>query len=886
MNKGDRTEKKLFIIDGSSVIYRAFHAVPPSFVTSGGLPTNAVYGFTQTLRKIIGDFTPEYIAIAFDVKGPTFRSEMFEDYKAHRPPMPDLLSVQIPYIKRIVRAFNIPVLEMEAFEADDVIATLVKKAEGGGLKVSVITGDKDMYQLVDENVVILDYISGKEYGPGEVVEKFGVGPTQIRDLIGLAGDSSDNIPGVPGVGVKTAAKLLKEFKDLEDIYENLDSVKGEKLKEKLREHKESAFLSRDLATLHPEVPLTCSIEGLASTEPDFDSLEPLLSELEFRKILTDMIGEKPREPDTGSFTAVVSEEGLDRLAAALEGAQRASVMAVMSDDAFGGSLLGIAVAMAHEEGFYIPVTAEEGGATIREAVALGRLKKFLEDPAIRKDTDNSKALYLCFGTRGVSLAGAGIDTSLASYILNPSKPEHSIEALEGEVLGMAPEAPPKAGFSPDEAVRHFGRKACDILKISEILEKLVEEIGLTGLYTGMELPLAEVLAGMERAGIMVDAEVLRSLSKEMAIEIGETERRIYAAAGEEFNISSPKQLSELLFERLGLKPIKKTKTGFSTDEEVLTKLAAQHEVPQLIISYRQLSKLKSTYVDALIGLINPETGRVHTSFNQTVTATGRLSSSRPNLQNIPVRGSFAPRIREAFVAENGYRFLSADYSQIELRLVAHMSGDPVLLESFTKGEDVHARTASEVFGIMPGLVDPEMRRRAKAINFGIIYGMGAYGLASELGISMKEAQDYINSYFSHYSRVKELIDATVEEASERGYTVTLFGRRRFIPELKSPVESTVRFGARLAINTPIQGTAADMIKAAMIRISRELEERKLASRMILQIHDELVFEAAEEELGVVTELVRNAMEGVIDLSVPIVVNMKSGGSWDKVEADA
>jgi len=895
-NNNGQAKKRLFIIDGSSVIYRAFHAVPPSFVTSGGLPTNAVYGFTQSLRKIIGDFAPDYIAIAFDVKGPSFRSEMFEEYKAHRPPMPDLLSVQIPYIKRVVRAFDIPVLEMTGFEADDVIATLVGRAESSGVRVSVITGDKDMYQLVTDNVVILDYLSGKEYGPAEVVEKFGVGPTQIRDLIGLAGDSSDNIPGVPGVGVKTAAKLLRQFKDIDDMYANIDSVKGDKLREKLKENRDKAYLSRELATLHPEVPIDCALDGLASRGPDFEALEPLLSELEFKKILMDMLPGRPAKADKGEFEAITTEKRLGELTSSLKSAQRASVMAIMSDDAFGGALQAIAIAIEHEKGFYIPVNEGKGADApdaaelpigaggLDSTVVLAALKDFFENAGVRKDTNNSKALYICLGSRGFEMSGVGIDTSLASYVLNPSKAEHTIEALAYEHLGETGQAEPKAGFIVGEAAAVYGRKACNILKIAEILEKLIEEAGVLELYTGMELPLARVLAVMEMTGIRVDGDVLSGLSKEMAIEIADIERRIYAAAGEEFNISSPKQLSELLFDRLGLKPVKRTKTGFSTDEEVLTRLAAEHEVPQLIISYRQLAKLKSTYVDALIELISVETGRVHTSFNQTVTATGRLSSSRPNLQNIPVRGAFAPRIRGAFVASDGFRFLSADYSQIELRLVAHMSADPVLVESFTKGEDVHSRTASEVFGIMPALVTPEMRRRAKAINFGIIYGMGPYGLAAELGISMKEALDYINSYFAHYSRVKEFIDSTVREAEARGYTVSLFGRRRFIPELKSPVESTVRLGQRLAINTPIQGTAADMIKAAMIRVAGELKARKLSSRMLLQIHDELLMEAADGEVEAVTQLVKEAMEGVLKLTVPVVVNFKSGATWDRVEA--
>ncbi len=874
--------RRLFIIDGSSVMYRAFHAVPSSFTTSAGLPTNAVYGFVQTLRKIIHDYSPHYIAVAFDVKGPTFRREMFTEYKAQRPPMPDLLSVQIPYIKRVVEAFKLPVLEMPSFEADDVIATLVRKVEDAGLKVSLITGDKDMYQLVDENVVILDYISGREYGPEGVEEKFGVRPGQIRELIGLAGDSSDNIPGIPGVGLKTAAKLLKQFGSIEQIYERIGEVKGEKLREKLVEHKDRALLSRELATLHAQVPLDAPLDSLEYTGPDFTALEPLLNELEFRKILSDMLPEMPREVEKGEFSVVADEEALKRLAESLKAAKRASVMAGMTEESFGGRFLWLAVATEPEMGYYIPADAP-GGLTAK-AVAR-HLKAFLEDGAVAKETNNSKALYLCFFPLGVTVRGVATDTSLASYVLNPSKPSHTIEALCYEHLSQVLEEGPGQDAEAEEAATMAGRKTCNIIKIADILDRLLKVDGLFELYSTMELPLSAVLARMEITGIKVDGEKLSGLSKEIGVELVDIERSIYAAAGTEFNISSPKQLSEVLFERLGLKPIKKTKTGYSTDEEVLTRLAATHEVPQQIITFRQLSKLKSTYVDALIEITNPATGRVHTSFNQTVTATGRLSSSKPNLQNIPVRGGMANRVRAAFVAEEGFTFLSADYSQIELRLAAHMSADPVLMESFTRGEDVHTRTASEVFGIMPALVTAEMRRRAKAINFGIIYGMGPYGLSTELGISMKEAQEYIDSYFGHYSRVREFIDRTVELAASRGYTETLFGRRRFVPELKSPLDSTVRFGHRLAINTPIQGTAADMIKAAMIRISKALEQGRLRSRMILQIHDELLFETAEDELADVSAMVKEKMEGVLSLSVPIVVNLKTGRSWDNVEAD-
>lgn len=870
-------QKRVFIIDGSYLIYRAFHAVPAAFTTSAGLPTNAVYGFTQSLRKILNDFKPEYIGIAFDVKGPSFRHEMFTGYKAERKPMPDLLSVQIPYIKRMTRAFNIPVLEKNSFEADDIIATIVKKLEGEGVKTAIITGDKDMYQLVDDKTIILDYLTGKEHGHKEVIEKFGVEPGRIRDLLGLAGDSSDSIPGVMGIGFKTAAKLLNEFGSLDGVFEGLENISKEKLRESLKSSRDQAFLSRDLATLHPEVPFECGLETLKYQGPDYKELETLLNELEFRKLLKEIVPEEPSlvEDEKGEFGLITDAEALSREVSALKG--RVSVMVFTKDEGPLSGVIGVAVSSRDDKAFYTPASS------IPVDTLASIMKSMLEDGMIRKDTDNAKSLHIFSMGHSIRAAGIGIDTSLASYIINPSKPGHTIDALAHEYLGSAVVEGDVEDMTLEDAASFACRKACKVFKVSEILEKELKDTGLYKLYSEMELPLSEVLAGMETAGIKVDRDLLLNLSKEMEIELSGMEGRIYASAGMEFNINSPKQLSELLFEKLKLKPIRKTKTGFSTDEEVLTQLAARHEVPALIIGYRQLSKLKSTYVDALLDLIDPTTGRVHTSFNQTVTATGRLSSSRPNLQNIPVRSGSAGRIREAFVAEKGFRFLSADYSQIELRIVAHMSGDPVLLDAFTKGEDIHSRTASEVFGVLPALVTPEMRRRAKAINFGIIYGMGPYGLSTELGISMKEALEYIESYFIHYRSVKKLIDRTVVEAAERGYTVTLFGRRRFIPELKSPIEQTMRLGQRLAINTPIQGTAADMIKAAMVNIDKRLKDEGFASRMILQIHDELLFEVAEAEFGGFEALVRNEMEGVIELKVPVKVNVKSGINWNAVE---
>lgn len=881
--KDNKEDKRplLIIIDGSSVLYRAFHAVPSTFTSATGMPTNAIYGFTQTLWKILKDFRPEYIGVAFDVKGPSFRHELFVDYKAERKPMPDLLVPQIPYIKRIVRAFNIPALEMTSFEADDVIATLIKRFRGIGLKIALITGDKDMYQLVDGDTVILDYMTEKEYGPVEVEEKFGVRPELIRDLLALAGDTSDNIPGVPGIGFKTAAKLLNEFGSFEGIFSNVESISKDKLRENLKTYKDQAYLSRELAALHPDVPFECTLGNLKYDGPDLKELVPLLKDLDFKKILKEVTpAAEPKDAVQGDFRAVSEKGELDSVVGELKSAGRFSATVLMTEEGFTGKFIGIGLGVTAGKAYFMP-SGDYFGDGLKDREIMDALKSVIEDEKIAKDTDNSKAAHILFGRSGIALKGVGIDTSIASYLINPSKSDHTIDGLAFEYLGIA------AGKLEEPEVRIYTalacKKACNIIEIAGILSKKLEEENLNGLYAGLELPLTKVLAEMEISGIKVDKELLRSLSKEMETQLAVIEKAIYASAGMEFNINSPKQLSEVLFEKLKLKPLRKTKTGFSTDEEVLTQLAAKHEVPQHIINFRQLSKLKSTYVDALLEIASPETGRVHTSFNQTVTATGRLSSSRPNLQNIPIRGEAAGRIREAFVAEAGHIFLSADYSQIELRILAHISEDPVLIDSFKKDEDIHSRTASEVFGILPALVTPEMRRRAKAINFGIIYGMGPYGLSTELGISMKEATEYIERYFAHYGKVKEFIDRTIEEAGDRGYTVTLFGRRRFIPELKSPIDSTVRLGQRLAVNTTIQGTAADMIKAAMIRIPSLFVEKWLKSRMILQIHDELVFEVVEREKEDVSSLVRTEMEGVLPLRVPVKVNLKSGVNWRMVE---
>ncbi len=879
----DEKKKRLIIIDGTALVYRAYHAIPATLSTSSGLQTNAVYGFTQSITKIIRDYSPDYLAVCFDVRGPTFRHAEYEAYKAERPPMPDMLAGQLPYIKKVLSALRVPVLERETFEADDLIATLAAKAarEAPDVKVCIISGDKDLYQLVEKGAVVLDYLTGKEYGPEDVREKFGVPPMLLRDMLALAGDSSDNIPGVKGIGIKTALKLIKEYGGLDDIYGRLDEIKAPKLREKLAAGRDLAFMSRSLATLDSAVDLDISIEDLRYPGPDYESLAEVLKELEFGRMLREVLaregGEEKADNEEGEFAALGGSAGLREAMEKILENGAVSVALLMGEGSGPGleEIRAAALAAGPDRAWYLPLYDDEMRTLDR---AREGFREILSSEGIRKHTDSSKALFRHAITHGFRAISLGVDTSLAAYLLNPSKTDYRVETLAFETLGVMA----KGTESRDFDYIDLCRKACNIQKLAEEYERMLKENCLDGLYSEMELPVSEVLASMETAGIGVDAGLLRDFSKELETKLASIRSSIFSAAGGEFNINSPKQLAEVLFTRLGLKPVKRTKTGFSTNEAVLRKLAPQHEVPAMVLSFRELSKLKSTYVDGLLELINPSTGRIHTTFNQTVTATGRLSSSRPNLQNIPQKGAYAGRIREAFVAKEGFTLLSGDYSQIELRIVAHLSGDPALIAAFTEGEDVHSRTARELFGFGPDEEVPaEMRRRAKAINFGIIYGMGPYGLAAELGISMDEAREYIDNYFIHYSKVKEFIDKTIEEAEERGYTLTIFGRRRFVPELKSPVEQVRAAGRRMAINTPVQGSSADIIKAAMVRLYRAIKRKGYESRLILQIHDELLVETRLDELEALTALLRREMEGVAELSVPLLVNLKHGRNWNE-----
>ncbi len=839
--------EELFIIDGTSCIYRSFHAIP-HLSTSDGMPTNAVYGFAQTLRKILNTYSPSYVGIALDARGPSFRHEMFEQYKSERPPMPDDLSMQLPLIKDLIGAFNIPLMEKDGFEADDIIATLAERLAKKGIRIVIVTSDKDMFQLVDDGIVVYDYTKDRFFDRKAVLEKLGVAPECIPDFLALVGDRTDFIPGVRGIGEKTARRLIAQYGTIENLYAHLDEITPRRVKEALEEGREAALLSKGLATLRKDVPLECPLQGLARKEPDYRRLATVLKRLEFSRLIEELI------PSTMPDVRTENIEDEEAMKVFLKEVCKAGRVSV----SLHGKDHGI------EDTLYLYA----GGDVVWqiEGKEARWLREILEAPGLLKLTDDAKGLWLYGLKNGVDIRGDMVDVTIASYLLNPAQ-SHRLEDISYNYTELR-----------FDATRMPYLRAYATWHLSDVLTERLKEDGLFRLFRELEMPLTEVIASMEERGIRLDTDGLERVSVELTERLKEIEEGIYHIAGYRLNLNSHRQLAHLLFEKLGLKPVKKTRTGYSTDEAVLTILSRYHEIPGAIIEYRQLSKLKNTYVDGLLSLVD-ERGRIHTTFNQTVTATGRLSSSNPNLQNIPVKGELADRIRSCFVAEDGYMFLSGDYSQIELRIVAHLSGDEGLLEAFRKGEDIHRKTASEVFGVMPGLVTSEMRRRAKAINFGIIYGMGPHGLSQELGIDVRAAKEYIERYFEHYKKVRLFIEHTIEEARERGYTETIFGRRRYVPELRSTNDNVRRAGERIAINTPVQGSCADIIKMAMIRVHRRLEEEGLCAHQILQIHDELLLEVREDALDRVKAVLKEEMEGVVELSVPLEVKVGVGRNW-------
>ena len=845
------------------------------------------------LLKLIEDCQPKYGGMFFDSKGPTFRHEIYTDYKANRPPMPDDMAVQIPYIKKITAALQFPIVEMQGFEADDLIGTYARIAEKKGFQVVMVTGDKDFIQLVTDQATIWDPMKDMTIDAGFVKKTYGVEPHQMIDVMGLAGDTSDNIPGVPGIGQKTALQLIQNHRSMVRLYEMVESITAKKQRENLIRYRDRAFLSRDLVTINSDAPVLADLADFEIGPSDTETLAALFKTLEFQQ-LQHAISQQTDLSDK-DYQVILTKEALNELIGRLKSTPVFALdTETTSQIPMKARLVGLSFALQPNEAFYIPCGHDYLGAPQQLALTevLNRLRPVLEDPAIKKVGQNIKYDWIVLARYGIQLDGVVFDTMIASYLLNPSKRAHNLDQIALDFLGhkaisyeeVAGKGKNALSFNQvllDKAVPYACEDADITLMAKEVLLPQLQQIDLHQLMQNVEMPLVPVLMNMEIMGTCVDIDRLHELSKSFAHQLEALEASIYGLAGEEFNINSSKQLGNILFNKLQLPVLKKTKkkTGYSTDVDVLTRLAEEHEMPALVLKHRTLSKLKSTYADALVDLVNPETGRIHTSFNQTVTATGRLSSSDPNLQNIPIRSDEGMEIRRAFVPRKGWKLVSADYSQVELRILAHYSDDRILIKSFLEDEDIHARTASEVFQVPSSAVTSELRRQAKAINFGIIYGMSAFGLSKQLDIGQKMAQTYIDHYFARYKGVKSFIDETLSAAHQSKRTSTLLGRIRLLPDIDSRNRVVRQAAERTAINTPIQGSAADLIKLAMINVAGAIRENKLESAMLLSVHDELIFEAPPHELDTLTTLVKEIMEGVWDLKVPLKVNLAAGDNW-------
>ena len=885
--------KKIFLIDGSAFLYRAFHAIR-SLSTSKGHPTNATFGFTRILLKLLKDNSPEYAVVLFDVKGPTFRHKMYDQYKANRPPMPGELVAQIPDIKRIIKALNIPIVEKQGFEADDLVGTYSKLAQEKGFEVVMVTGDKDFIQLITERCTLWDPMKDTVKDVKRIKEDMGIEPEQFIDVLGLAGDSSDNIPGVQGVGPKTAIKLIAQFGSIENIYGNLDSLKKKKkLYENLSNSKDIVFLSRDLATIDTSVAVKDQIEDFKLGEFDRKKAFKLFQELEFKTLAMEFAQKADKSEKI--YKLITTTKELEKLAHVLENKMIFAIdTETTSKHPMKAQLVGMSFSFRENRGFYIPIGhtfPDEFEQPGKEEI-LRIFKPLLENPDIKKVGQNIKYDYIVLARFGIFMQGIAFDTMIASYLLNPSVRGHSLDRIAMNLFGyktisyeeVAGKGKNQTGFQQVpicEAVNYASEDADITFMAYQHFKKEIKDQGLSDLMKNIEVPLITVLGNMEMEGIKVDKNVLKHLSNTFDLELKSLEKAIYSLAGEEFNINSSQQLGVILFEKLNLKVVKKTKkkTGFSTDVEVLTKLARTHELPEKLLRYRTLGKLKSTYVDALHKLTSKETGRVHTSFNQAITVTGRLSSSNPNLQNIPIRKKEGRKIRKAFIPKEGHTLISADYSQIELRILAHYAQDEILIEAFKNGEDIHTRTALEVFQVLPQFVTKDLRSQAKTINFGIIYGMSGFRLANDLNISRKMANAYIDNYFKRYSGVKQFIDTTIEETKKSCEVYTIFGRRRRLDDINSSNANIRNFAQRAAVNTPIQGSAADLIKLAMIKMDAALQKNNMASKMLLSVHDEIIFETPLEEKDQLIDLAKSVMENVYPLKVPLEVNFGSGENW-------
>ena len=922
----------LVLVDGSSYLYRAFHAFPP-LTNSAGEPTGAMYGVLNMLKSLISQVQPSHIAVVFDAKGKTFRDEMFEQYKSHRPPMPDDLRKQIQPLHDIIHALGIPLLVIEGVEADDVIGTLAVAASKANQKVLISTGDKDMAQLVDDNIMLINTMNNSLLDRDAVIEKYGIPPELIIDYLALMGDSADNIPGVAGVGEKTALGLLQGIGSMAEIYANLDKVAelpirgAKKLGDKLLAEKEMADLSYRLATIKTDVALEITPEQLTLGASNNDQLTEYFGRYEFKRWLNEVMNgadsitnnnEQPTKINHYQATPALTQDKRDEALPAIqidrsryetllteadlnrwvEKLNQAKLFALDTEtdnlDYMAANLVGISFALENGEAAYLPLQLDYLGAPkpLEKTTALSLLKPVLENPAIQKVGQNFKYDLTIFARNGIDVQGVAFDTMLESYVLN-STGRHNMDDLAKRYLGhqtisfeeIAGKGKNQLTFNqiPLEQAAEYAAEDADVtMKLQQVLwEKLSKEPSLEKLFKEMELPLLGVLSRMERRGVLIDSDALFLQSNEIANRLSELEEQAYVLAGQPFNLASTKQLQEILFDKLGLPVIQKTPKGApSTNEEVLEELAFSHELPKVLVEHRGLSKLKSTYTDKLPQMVNPQTGRVHTSYHQAVTATGRLSSSDPNLQNIPIRNEEGRRIRQAFIAREGFTVVAADYSQIELRIMAHLSQDQGLINAFTQGKDIHRSTAAEIFGVTLDKVTSEQRRNAKAINFGLIYGMSAFGLSRQLGIGRADAQSYMDLYFKRYPGVQTFMHDIREKAKAQGYVETLFGRRLYLPDINSSNGMRRKAAERVAINAPMQGTAADIIKRAMIQLDQKLQNDPDIA-MIMQVHDELVFEVRSEKVAFFREQIKQHMEAAAELVVPLIVEVGVGQNWDE-----
>ena len=887
---------RLLLVDGTAYLFRAYYALP-AFTTADGRPTGALHGVVSMIQRLLREEPPDLLAFVMDAPGPTFRDEIYPEYKANRDVMPEDLREQIEPVVNVVEAMGVPLLRVGGVEADDVIGTLAAQAQKEGLDTLISTTDKDFAQLVGPHVRLVNWNNNRVMDSAGVEEKFGVPPERIRDYLALAGDTSDNIPGVRGVGPKTAAKWLQAYGSLDSVKENAGDIPG-KAGETLRASFGDVDLSLELATIRKDVPLDVSPQELTLKPPDMDALEPLCAMFELNSFLRSLRQSAPAAQKPAEYKTILNSEQLEECLALL----RAATAVGMSAEASGENpmelrLAGLAVSAGKGEGAYVPLAprdlAEEAVERSDGRELLAALKDWLEDAGAKKVGHNLKFMSHALANHGIELAGGAGDTMLDSYVLNSTATSHDfdravnhyleLDCISGEdVFGKGRGRLSPAQAPLEQVTPYAAQKADYALRLHGILTaKLKETPVLDDVLRGMEMPLSPVLARMERAGVLVDAEVLAQHSQELAEQLQQLQQQAFEQAGREFNLGSPKQLGDVLFNRLGLEPVRRTSTGQpSTSESVLHELAAVHPLPETVLQFRNLAKLKSGYTDALPGCIDPNTGRVHTSYQQAVAATGRLSSINPNLQNIPARTGEGRRIRQAFVAPEGRVLISADYSQIELRIMAQLSGDEGLRGAFSEDMDVHRATAAEVFGTPPDSVSADQRRAAKAINFGLIYGMSPFGLARQLGVSRGEAQEYVNHYFARYPGVQQYMERTREQAHEQGWVETLFGRRLYLPDIRVRDFRRRSYAERSAINAPMQGTAADIIKRAMIVIDEWLEPRQDKARLIMQVHDELVFECERDFAGELTAEVTRMMAGAASLEVPLKVDLGQGPNWD------